>query len=327
MKTPVSIKKRQQFDILLTLLMLFILPLYYYGLRILVMLLVALLTAVISELFYQLFFLRRKKFVFDNTSIITAMICTLLLSASVPYWLVAIAVAFGLFVAKYPFGGTGKNIFNPAATGLCFVGLCWPDIVFVYPKPMTAVPVFSNEFVTSKSAEYQLQLGGLPELTPLQELLGQYAGALGATAALVIIACFVFLLARKDISFYAPVAFIVTASVFILIFPRVINARFDSLLPEMTVGLLLFGAVFMVTDPCTSPRTKLGGIYFGILLGILTILFKHFGVNDYNFLYALLFANAMHAPCDRLAKKTGTIFLQKLSTPLKSVGGGKNGKK
>lgn len=298
MKYTNFLQKRQCNDILLTLSVLFVLPLYYYGLRVLFMLFFAVVTSLVSELIYQ--GAVHKRIYYDITSLITAMICTLLSSAASSYYIVVIAVAFALFVVKYPFGGTGKNIFNPAAAGLCFVGFCFPEQVFAYPEALSPLQLWGGAFTPEVSPDFQIRLGSVPNTEPIKYIFGQFAGPLGSTAAILLLACLVFLVVRKTISIYAPIAAIVTISIFLLFFPRVPAARFEVLIPELIAGVFFFSVIFLATDPVTLPKTKLGQLVFGIMLGFFGWVFKCYGVDDYNILYALLLCNAFSGSCDSL---------------------------
>ncbi len=284
---------------LITLLILFVLPLYYYGLRVLLMLIFGAATSLLLDLIYHRLF--QKRWYYDAYTMVTVMICTLLISAAAPYYVVVAAVAFALLIAKYPFGSTGKNIFNPAAAGLCFVGFCWPDQVFSYPEPLSSLPLWGSTFHAAISPSESMSLGSIPSIEPMDLVLGKFAGPLGSTAAVIILACFIFLLVRKTISIYAPLMTIVTMTLFLILFPRVPSARLEVLLPEWIMSIYLFVVVFMATDPTTTPKTVIGQICFGALLGFLGWVFKCYGVNDYNFLYALLLCNAFARPFDQMA--------------------------
>ncbi len=313
MKAPFQTTKSQRSDMLITLLAVFVLPIYFYGLRVVIMLGFAVLTSLVIEFAAQKIFSskRKQKFAYDSTSLITAMICTLLLSAAAPHWLVCAAVALSLIIGKYPFGGTGKNIFNPAAIGLSFVGLCWPELTFSYPSPHVSLPLFGDVTVPLvNSPEYQLGMGGVPQIRAMDALLGQFAGPIGATVAIVLFACGVYMLIRRSIKIYIPAALLITTSVISLLVPRIHTTPSHILMFEFISGVLLFGSVFMANDPSTIPRSRLGQVYFGIFLGFFTMLFKYFGINEFDFIYALLIANAMSDLCDKLAHWSREAFLR-----------------
>lgn len=308
MKALVGIEKGKQFDMLLALAAIFVLPVYYYGIRILIMLATALITALLTDFAVQKIFkyqrCKRVRFHPDLSSIISAAVCILLLSAAAPYWVAAVAVAFGLMIAKYPFGGKGHNIFNPAAVGLSFVGLCWPEYVFRYPEPFTQLQLTGT--ATEKlvnSLGHQVSLGGTPNMQAIDILLGRFAGPIGATAILILFACGIYLLLRKRISVFIPVSVLFIVGSISLVSARISGDTTTVLAYELASGILLFGSVFLAGDPATIPSTKLGKTIFGILLGFLTVGFKLYGQNDYGFLYALLIMNAMSNFCDTLGQK------------------------
>lgn len=313
MKTLVGTKKGQRWDVVLTLCAVFVLPIYSYGPRVLIMLAIAVLTALVVDFCTQIIFKhrhgKRAHFAVDITSIITAMICTLLLSAATPYWVIVVTVAVALLIGKYPFGGRGHNIFNPAAVGLCFSGLCWPGYVFQYPEPFTKLGLGNYAGVELKASLIgQLESGGHPALSPMDVLLGRFAGPVGATAVLILMAATLYLLVRRTIMLGTPVTFLAVIGICFLLFPRITTSVQAAIGYEMISGVLLFGSVFLANDSSTTPKSRGGRIYFGIILGLLTILFQYYGINEYGFLYALLIANALSGFCDRLATQTASLF-------------------
>lgn len=149
-------------DVLIVLIALYLMAFYYYGPRALLLGLHAAGVSIVCDLVCKLL-LRQKLSLRDHSSLVTALLLPLLLPASVDYAVVAVAVAFALVVVKYPFGGVGHNLFNPAAGGFAFVAICFPKAVFSYPVPLEALNAFGSftgRLVTS--ASYTLKAGGVP---------------------------------------------------------------------------------------------------------------------------------------------------------------------
>lgn len=68
-------------------------------------------------------------------------------------------------------------------------------------------------------------------------------------------------------------------------------------------GGLLFGAVFMATDPVTSPITKSGQVLYGISLGILTVLLRFLTPYPEGVMTSILFMNLLVFLFDKIGLK------------------------
>lgn len=288
-------------EVVFTLCVLLILPVVYHGWRPVVMALCTVLACALCEVLFSL--IQRTRIEDgDFSTVITGLVITLLMPLNAPLWLPAAAGAFAILVAKRPFGGTGRNPFNPAAAGVAFVTICWPDKVFSYLNPSAAgqLPLFADcavELVKSPAA--MLHQGFKPDIVPLQMLWGNFAGPIGTTAILIIAACGFYLLIRRTIRWETVAAFFVMAALVAALFPRYPCAALTSVKYELMSGSLLFCGVFMVTDPVTSPRTMLGRAIYGAFAGLLVMGFRHFGEYEQGACFALLVANAAVPVIDR----------------------------
>lgn len=293
---------------ILALLAILVVPVYFFGARPVIIVLIAVVTAMLMELIFKrwLFGLPRAE-KHDYSSIVTAFIVSLLMPASVDYYIVIIAVVGGLLIGKYAFGGTGKNIFNPAALGVAIVGVSFPEQVLKFPVPGTWLPLTphisegANSIVYATSPASIMNVGGTPQISGLSLLLGEYAGAMGATCVIALLAVFLFLTLRKAISFWITGSFLFTIACYACLFARTSTGRLNSVIFEVTSGVVLFGVIFMASDPHTSPLTTIGQILYGIFLGLVTMIFRQAGALDIEFIFVLLFANALSKEFDRLS--------------------------
>lgn len=281
-------------DVIIVLLAIYFMACYYYGPRAVLLGLFSVGIALLCDIVCKLLLHHPISF-YDHSSFVTALIIPLLLPACVRYSLVAVAVIFALIVVKYPFGGVGYNIFNPAAGGFAFVAICFPQEVFSYPMPLERLPLWGiYEGRTVFSAAYTLKAGGIPTTGGFLELLlGNAAGPMGATNVLVTCACLLYLLVRGTVRWQCPVFFLSTCMVIAWIFPRASIEGGASVLYELFSGFLIFGAVFMLSDPVTSPKrgTAIGA--YAVLAGISVMLFRRFGGFEESFAFALLLCNAL----------------------------------
>lgn len=294
-------------SVLMTITALIFVSCFMYGLRPLVVFLIGGLSAYITD--YVCVRMRGMDFeVTDISSMVTGFLIALLLPPTVPYWLPAIGSVFAVALATHAFGGPKNQIFNPAAVGFIFLSVTWPDFVYSYPSTMQNLPLVSRLSRTTiewgVSPAYSLRNGGRPFFDNIDLVLGNYPGPLGATCSLIIVACLVFLIVRKSATWHVPVTFISTCIFFSFLFPRIIigpnDLPFDSIFYEIFCGVLFYGAVFMGTEPNTTPKREESKIFFGLMLGILTMLFNYFGAYEIGFCFALVIMNALSGFLDRV---------------------------
>ena len=288
-------------DVIVALLPIYLMAFFYHGARSLVLgLCGALCCSVLSVLGALLL---REKPVPDLTPIITGLIIPLLLPADIPYYIVISACAVAIFVVKIPFGGTGSNLFNPAAVGFASVAICWPELVFRYPATMQAIEIFGESTAKiAQSPAYSLSLGAVPDYNILDMLLGSAPGPMGATNILVVAACGIFLIVKKAINWITPVSFIVPYALLCLLFPRIGGSPFEALCYELFSGTVVFGAFFMLTEPVTSPKRDFGKLMAGISSAIVVFLFRYFGGFEMGFASALIVMNVFSPIYDAICE-------------------------
>ncbi len=292
-----AVIRRREIDMLLVLCALCVMPIYLYGAQVLWIIAAAVITAVVAEYACTLLRGQRRIQKGDFSHLITALITALLMPASAPAWMAVAAVLFGICIAKHPFGGKGMNIFNPAAAGIAFVTICWPQVMNRYPLPLSQAQIFSTTPAST------LRVGGTPNIGLFDLLLGKFAGPMGATVMIVLVACLVFLIFRRTVSLRVIVPIITIVGACALFFPRLMTGRLHSLEFEFASGVLVFGLTFMASDPSTLPKTGSGKIIYGVMLGVFIVLMRRFGSFDVEFVFALLLANAFSPSCDRYARK------------------------
>ncbi len=283
---------------------------YLYGLRPLLLCAVALLTGNLCDRLVSLF--RRRVYQasdFSNESF--ALVIALLLPATVDWYVLIAAVVVGIFIGKEVFGGYGSYPFNPAAVGYTVAAVSWPEQVFRYPQPYTDIPLWDASGVpVSSSISDTLRSGGILNISSMSLGLGEYAAPMGTGAALIIVACGLFLWAQKDIRLSTPIAFLVTSAVIAFVFPReaglidsslftTFGARLSGVRDELLTGAMLFSAVFLFNEPYTCAHHRSGRILYGILLGVVTMGFRYFGVYDTGVCFALLTLNSISGWLDR----------------------------
>ena len=297
-QNPPHIRSRESnqtvmFDVVIAMLPLYAMATYYYGMRALAL---GLFSVMVTTVFDLLCVIVRRSVpnIRDLSPTVTGMLIPLLMPASVRFEVVAVAALFGIAVAKHPFGGVGENIFNPAVAGTAFAVVCWPRSMFLYPVPFDRLPVMVDSTAQKliNSPAYTLSLGGAPNTDPLDMLMGNFAGPMGATNILVLCTCFLFLAVKKTVSVWKTGAFLAGAALVAAAVPRAMLTPFYSVGYELMTGLTLIGAIFLINDPVTSPKRKLPKIAYGFLAGVISMTFRHLGEYEDSLLFAILVMNA-----------------------------------
>ena len=258
------------------------------GFRALLVTLISMASAVVAELLYSLLFKKRNTLA-DCSALVTGMLFALTLPATTPYYVVALGSAFAIFFVKLLCGGLGQNIFNPALAARAFVLMLFPVALTRYAEV---------DGVSSATPLHHMVMPALPEESILDMFLGNCPGSIGELSALALIIGGIYLVVRKVISPRIPLAYIGTVAVLTLVFSKT-EAPIAWMLYSLFSGGLMLGAIFMATDYATSPVTAKGQIVYGIGCGVLTVIFRYFGLFPEGVTYAILLMNACVWVIDR----------------------------
>jgi len=255
---------------------------YNFGIRALVTILITILSCVIFEAGYQKLF-GLKVTVKDLSAALTGLLLALNLPPEVPFWLPVLGSFFAVIIVKQLFGGLGQNFMNPALGARCF-------LLISFTGRMTA---FTYDAVTTATPLANLKAGESVDVMSM--FLGTIPGTIGETCAAALLFGGLFLIVRRIIDFRIPVFYIGSFAVFIMIYALACGRGFDVsfLMAHLFGGGLMLGAFFMATDYVTSPITPNGRIIFGILLGLLTFLFRIYGGSAEGVSYAIIIGNLL----------------------------------
>ncbi len=241
----------------------------------------------------------------DASPVVTGMIIALMMPASIPFYIPMIAAAFAILVVKFPYGGTGNNLFNPAAAGLAFISICFGEQLTNYPIPLENLPVKVDETVKLvQSAASMLRMDAIPTISMEQLALGNYAGPMGTTNIIVLAACLVYLMVRRNVKWYVPLTYLATVSLFASRIHHEDITALKSVVLELVAGSIMFVAVYMLTEPVTLPKRATAKIMYAMVAGILTMMFRYYGAVLYSAVFALLLTNAFSPLMDRLAERS-----------------------
>lgn len=275
---------RMMLDVVIALVPSLIVGVIVLGIRALVVTLISMAAAVAAEYLWSLV-LKRRNTIIDGSALVTGMLFALTLPSTIPYWIAAVGSAFAIIVAKLMCGGLGQNIFNPALTSRAFM-------LLLFPAAMTRYPSIGVDAVSSSTPLHHMVMPALPEESILDMFLGNCPGSIGELSALALLLGGIYLIVRDVISDRIPFAYLATVAVLTLVFHKTENAIAWMLYSLFSGGVML-GAFFMATDFVTSPVTKPGQVLFGIGCGVLTVLFRYYGLFPEGVTYAILLMNLL----------------------------------
>ena len=181
-------------------------------------------------------------------------------------------------VVKQLYGGLGQNFMNPALAGRCF-------LLISFAGKMSN---FTLDGWSGATPLAQLKAGQAVDVTAM--FIGRIPGTIGEVSVIALLVGAAYMVAKKVISLRIPLTYILTTAVFVFIFGQ---QDLGFVAAHVCGGGLIFGAFFMATDYVTSPITPKGQIVFGVLLGILTGLFRLFGGSAEGVSYAIIISNML----------------------------------
>jgi Na+-transporting NADH:ubiquinone oxidoreductase subunit B len=223
--------------------------------------------------------------------LVTGMLVPLIVPVDIPLWMLSVAVIFGVVIGKEVFGGTGMNILNPALTIRAFLFFAYPtwmsgDKVWVHGAVETAgtPDAISGETILGSLAQNNGTLG----YDIWDMFWGIIPGSVGETSKFLIIIGALFLIFTKIGSWRIILSTLIGALTMGLIFNGVVDAgwigessKFYGLMnvpfwQHLIIGSILFGAVYMATDPVTASQTNKGKWIYGFLIGFISIMIRVF---------------------------------------------------
>ncbi len=247
---------------------------------------------------------RRRSF-HDGTAVITGALLALTLPPSTPLWMAFVGGSVAIALGKLMFGGIGSNIFNPALVGRAFLQAAFPATMTTWAEPVRSGDWLSIRPELLAIPFLKPRVDTVTQATPLAELkfdgmvadagellLGTTAGSLGETGSLVILICGLYLGFRRVLNWRIPVSILGTVAVIAAVSHLIDPSRFAPPLFHLFSGGLMLGAVFMATDPVSSPITQRGCWIFGIGIGAIAMLIRLFGGLPEGIMYAILLMNA-----------------------------------
>lgn len=306
MTTPKAMR-----DVLYALMPVTLAALYFFGISALLILVSCIVGAIAAE---WLFADRatRGESLRDASGILTGLLLGLTLPPGLPMWMAFLGGFVAISLGKVIWGGLGHNLFNPALLGRAFLLATFPIAMTTWAPAGDVEGFFSVHASTLALPFMQAGADGVTSATPLgllkfeQEitplaglLFGKVSGSIGETSGLLLLLGGIYLWLRRDLDWRIPVSILLTVVLFSAVLHFIDAGRFPSPLYSVFSGGLLLGAIYMATDPVTSPLTPRGAWIFGVGVGVLVMLIRVFGGLPEGVMYAILLMNAATPLIDR----------------------------
>jgi len=276
---------------------------YFFGWRSLFMVVWAGMVGFIVELIFT----RRRSEPVTEAVFVTTTISAIIMPPTVPIHVLTIGVVFAVMFTKEIFGGFGRNIFNPAMAGRCFVYVCFPVALTATWAPVAQgslgalnkwTTASTTDAITGATPMAFLKAGKLVlKRNALYQalLLGRISGTMGVTGALLILVGGIYLFYTKTASRTIILSLVTTYAVLNQVLYWLGVEPLLGAVPAVLGGGFLFGAFFMATDPISAPKTEPARIIYGIIIGIFTTIIRNFSIFNGGLMFSILIGN-MFAP-------------------------------
>ena len=239
---------------------------------------------------------------------VTGLIFTLSLPPSIPFWMAAVGIVSGVAIGKMMFGGFGQNVFNPAMVGRCFIYITFPlQMTNRWVEPIGGEwGGFAHWSAPLDTVSQATPLVGLREVgvVSLKDLfLGSVPGSLGETSAVLILIGGLFIIFKKAASWRLALSCIlggIAASAALKVFGI---ASTPSPAATLLAGSFLFGSFFVVTEPVSGAKTKIGQWIYGAMIGALVVVLRAFSNFAEGVMFSVLIMNAFVPILDQAVRQ------------------------
>lgn len=288
--------------VLIALIPSFLVSIWVFGLRVILLTLVCVIASVGFEWIYNKL-MHKTQTAGDLSAVVTGVLIAFNVPSSFPYWMAVIGCFVAIIIVKQIYGGIGRNIVNPAITARIVLFISFATEMTTWPTPRMS----TIDAATSATPLGILQEGSMADLPSNMEMfLGTIGGSMGEVSAIALIVGGLFLIWKKIISPIIPVCFIGTVFVIALAYYGIKGGdagALDMAIFHICAGGVMLGAFFMATDYVTSPIMPLGKVIMGVGCGILTMVIRLWGAYPEGVSFSILLMNILTPLIDQLCIK------------------------
>ena len=281
----------------------FLVSIYVFGMRVILLTLVCVVASVGFEWLYNKA-MKKRQTAGDLSAALTGVLIAFNVTSNFPYCMAIIGCFVARIIVKQLYGGIGRNIVNPAITARIVLFISFATEMTTWPTPRMA----EADAVTSATPLGVLAEGSAADLPSNAEMfLGFIGGSMGEVSALALLAGGLFLIWKKVISPIIPACFIGTVFVIAFLYYSfsgdVDASALDMAIFHVCAGGVMLGAFFMATDYVTSPIMSLGKVIMGVGCGIITMVVRLWGAYPEGVSFSILLMNIMTPLIDQLCIK------------------------
>ena len=291
--------RKIMYRVILALVPALLVAIYYFGWYALRLTIVTVASCMLTEWLIQKFLIKGPLTINDGSAALTGLLLAFNVPANLPIWMAIVGSVVAIGIGKMPYGGLGKNPFNPALVGRVFMLVSFPTAMTTWPKVQ---PIFQNGFIpdavtgpTPLGILKEAGVNTLDEVGGMQFLdmvLGNRGGAFGEICAIALLLGALYLIIRKVIDIATPLSILLTVFVFTGLFYLIDPTQYIAPWYHLIYGGLILGAFFMATDMVTTPMTTKGKILFGVGVGVITVVIRLWGAYPEGVSFAILIMNA-----------------------------------
>lgn len=227
--------------------------------------------------FWEVLFATIRRHEVNEGFFVTSVLFALTLPPTIPLWLVALGISFGVVLGKEVFGGTGKNFVNPALAGRAFLFFAYPAFISG-DAVWNVVDGYAGATALSQAAAGGVQALPAHGLSWMDAFLGFMPGSVGETSTLAILLGGGALLVMR-IAAWRIVAGVMLGMVALSTLFNWIGSASNPMFAmpwywHLVLGGYAFGMMFMATDPVSAAMTNAGKWAFGILIGVMVVMIR-----------------------------------------------------
>ena len=288
-------------DVIIALVPASVVSVLFYGWAALVVFALSIVSCVLVEWVITKYLMKKPSTVGDLSAVVTGLLLAMNLPATTPWWIILIGAIVAIGVAKMSFGGLGQNIFNPAITARVFLLISFPSYMTNWTATQgfisrpdavsgaTPLGVIKEAIGSGSTIPEYLAANNLTSVTFLQDM----GASLGELSSIALLLGFVYLLIRKVVKAWIPVSIFATVILISGIFSLINPDIYTGPVFNIFTGGMVLGACFMATDYVTSPMSTLGGIIYGVGIGVIVMMIRYFGSYPEGMSFAILIMNCV----------------------------------
>lgn len=279
-------------DVIIALLPAALVSVLFYGWSEILVLAVSIASCVLIEYAITRWMLKKPSTICDLSAVVTGLLLAMNLPSTTPWWVVFTGAIVAIGVAKMTFGGLGQNPFNPAITARIFLLISFPTYMTDWTIPQGFI--HTSDAVSGATLLGMVNEGGAASVAGtdlMRTLFLNIGGSAGEISAIALLAGFAYLCVRKVIKPWITLSIFATVAVISGIFTLVSPDQFTGPLFNLLTGGMILGACFMATDYVTSPMSTIGGVIYGIGIGVIVMMIRYFGAYPEGMSFAILIMN------------------------------------